>query len=196
MESGSVLKGLFYGGFASCVAETSKRTAIPRLNIRAGHFLLLQAQHNKNIRAHRNRSLSLPLTVTMPIDVVKTRLQMDGSGGSVKQYTGTMDCASKMVKAEGPSALFKGLPPALVRQSTYGSLRYGLYGPIKSSMGARARAGGGEPRSAAWPRSPPPAPRRLPQASCQASPCRCTRRSLLAARRAPSPRPSPTRPTL
>merc|ERR1719238_1966374 len=88
-------EGLFYGGFASCVAET----------------------------------------ITMPIDVVKTRLQMDGSGGSVKQYAGTMDCASKLVKAEGPSALFKGLPPALVRQSTYGSLRYGLYGPIKGTLG-------------------------------------------------------------
>jgi len=98
MESGSVLKGLVYGGFASCVAET----------------------------------------MTMPIDVVKTRLQMDGSGGSVKQYSGTMDCAGKMVKSEGPGALFKGLPPALVRQSTYGSLRYGLYGPIKGSMGIKA----------------------------------------------------------
>ena len=95
MESDSVLKGLFYGGFASCVAET----------------------------------------ITMPIDVVKTRLQMDGSGGAVKQYTGTMDCAGKMVKAEGVGALFKGLPPALVRQSTYGSLRYGLYGPIRDSLG-------------------------------------------------------------
>merc|ERR1719487_3146012 len=49
-----------------------------------------------------------------------------------------MDCAGKLVKAEGPSALFKGLPPALVRQSTYGSLRYGLYGPIKGSLGIEA----------------------------------------------------------
>merc|ERR1719326_1380087 len=46
-----------------------------------------------------------------------------------------MDCATKLVSAEGPTALFTGLPPALVRQSTYGSLRYGLYGPIKSSLG-------------------------------------------------------------
>merc|ERR1719199_959922 len=60
---------------------------------------------------------------------------MDGSGGAVKQYAGTMDCAKKLSAAEGPSALFKGLPPALVRQSTYGSLRYGLYGPIKNAMG-------------------------------------------------------------
>jgi len=96
MQSDSVLKGLAYGGFASCVAET----------------------------------------ITMPIDVVKTRLQMDGSGG-VKQYSGSVDCATKLVRAEGPSSLFKGLPPALVRQSTYGSLRYGLYGPIKDSMGIK-----------------------------------------------------------
>jgi len=101
MESGSVVKGLFYGGFASCVAEF----------------------------------------ITMPVDVVKTRPQMDGSGGAVKQYNGSVDCASKLVKAEGPGALFKGLPPALVRQSTYGSLRYGLYGPIKNSLGIKA----GEP---------------------------------------------------
>mmetsp|Transcript_27276 Transcript_27276/g.65937 ORF Transcript_27276/g.65937 Transcript_27276/m.65937 type:complete len:255 (-) Transcript_27276:398-1162(-) len=94
MESGSVLKGLVYGGFASCVAET----------------------------------------ITMPVDVVKTRLQMDGSGG-VKQYAGSLDCAKKLCAAEGPSALFMGLPPALVRQSTYGSLRYGLYAPIKNAMG-------------------------------------------------------------
>lgn len=77
----------------------------------------------------------------MPVDVVKTRLQMDGSGGAPKVYNGTLDCAKKLVAAEGPGALFKGLPPALVRQSTYGSLRYGLYGPIKNSMGIKA----GEP---------------------------------------------------
>lgn len=74
----------------------------------------------------------------MPVDVVKTRLQMDGSGGAVKQYAGSADCAKKLVASEGPTALFKGLPPALVRQSTYGSLRYGLYGPIKNSMGIKA----------------------------------------------------------
>ena len=98
----------------------------------------------------------------MPVDVVKTKLQMDGSGGSAKMYSGSLDCAKKLVSAEGPTALFTGLPPALVRQSTYGSLRYGLYGPIKSSLGARARAGGGEQRSATRPsrltdRAAPPA---------------------------------------
>ena len=96
MESGSVLKGLFYGGYASCTAEC----------------------------------------VTMPVDVVKTRLQMDGAQG-LKQYAGTVDCATRMVRAEGPGALFKGLPPALVRQSTYGSMRYGFYAPIRDALGVK-----------------------------------------------------------
>lgn len=53
----------------------------------------------------------------------------------VRNYNGSLDCARKLTAAEGPGALFKGLPPALVRQSTYGSLRYGLYAPIKNAMG-------------------------------------------------------------
>ena len=36
----------------------------------------------------------------MPIDVVKTRLQMDGSGG-IKQYNGSLDCAKKLVNVMG-----------------------------------------------------------------------------------------------
>merc|ERR1719199_929095 len=50
-----------------------------------------------------------------------------------------MDCAGKLVKSEGAGALFKGLPPALLRQSTYGSLRYGLYGPIPQLARRQAR---------------------------------------------------------
>lgn len=76
--------------------------------------------------------------VTMPADVVKTRLQLDGSAATGRLYNGMADCALKLTRAEGPQALFKGLPPALARQSVYGSLRYGLYGPLKQAMGIRA----------------------------------------------------------
>jgi len=94
MENKSVVRGMVYGGFASCVAET----------------------------------------ITMPVDVVKTRLQMDGAS-SVKMYSGSVDCAMKLTSKEGVGALFKGLPPALVRQSTYGSMRYGFYTPIRDLLG-------------------------------------------------------------
>eukprot|EP00040_Diaphanoeca_grandis_P005520 m.33195 g.33195 ORF g.33195 m.33195 type:complete len:299 (-) comp16772_c0_seq1:194-1090(-) len=71
---------------------------------------------------------------TMPIDVIKVRLQYSGSGGQ-KLYTGIGDCVKKTVGQEGVGALWKGLPPALVRQALYGGLRYGLYAPIRNSLG-------------------------------------------------------------
>lgn len=72
--------------------------------------------------------------LTMPVDVVKTRLQMDGAS-SHKVYAGSADCARTLLRTEGPAALFKGLPPALLRQSTYGSFRYGLYIPLRNMLG-------------------------------------------------------------
>eukprot|EP00043_Microstomoeca_roanoka_P006969 m.67602 g.67602 ORF g.67602 m.67602 type:complete len:299 (-) comp13639_c0_seq2:98-994(-) len=71
---------------------------------------------------------------TMPIDVVKVRLQVEGSDGT-RQYKGMMDAAVKTARREGITALWKGLQPALVRQFFYGGLRYGLYAPIRNMIG-------------------------------------------------------------
>ena len=46
---------------------------------------------------------------TNPIDVVKTRLQVAGANPEVFSYTGPIDCLTKMLRAEGPSALVAGL---------------------------------------------------------------------------------------
>jgi len=78
----------------------------------------------------------------MPVDVVKTRLQLDGAG-STRLYNGSVDCARKLLRSEGARALFKGLSPALLRQSTYGSIRYGLYAPLRDALGADTGAGVG-----------------------------------------------------
>ena len=51
----------------------------------------------------------------MPIDVVKVRLQMQGADGT-RQYKGILDAAVVTARKEGLGALWKGLPPALVRQ--------------------------------------------------------------------------------
>ena len=71
--------------------------------------------------------------VTMPVDVTKTRLQISGEGGK-RLYSGMVDCMTKTARAEGVPALWKGLEPALWRQCFYGSLRYGLYAPIKDIL--------------------------------------------------------------
>jgi hypothetical protein len=69
---------------------------------------------------------------TVPIDVVKVRMQLQGELGSVAKYPSAMRAFPMIVQEEGFSALYKGIQPALLRQATYGSLRIGMYEPIKS----------------------------------------------------------------
>lgn len=65
--------------------------------------------------------------VVQPLDLIKTRLQISGQGGSAKEYTGTLDAISKIIKREGFPALYKGLTAALLRQATYTTTRLGTY---------------------------------------------------------------------
>ena len=71
---------------------------------------------------------------TLPIDVVKTRMQLQGEHGAKRVYTGSLNAFSTILKTEGITAWWKGLTPALLRQASYGTLRYGLYEPIKGIM--------------------------------------------------------------
>lgn len=45
--------------------------------------------------------------ILTPLDVTKTRMQLDKSG----QYRGMVDCGKKLFLAEGPKGLFKGFAP-------------------------------------------------------------------------------------
>jgi hypothetical protein len=73
------------------------------------------------------------ITVTFihPIDVIKTRIQISseyaalGMGGTTK----------KIVSSEGMAALWKGVNAAWLRESSYTSLRLGLYEPCKVAFG-------------------------------------------------------------
>ena len=76
--------------------------------------------------------------VTCPIDVVKVRLQLQGELGAKRVYSGAFNAATQIFRTEGASALWKGVSPALLRQATYGSLRYGSYEPIKGLFGVDA----------------------------------------------------------
>lgn len=58
---------------------------------------------------------------------MKTRLQLQGEAGAARKYTGIGDALSKIVAEEGVGGWFKGLSPALLRQATYGTIRYGAY---------------------------------------------------------------------
>jgi solute carrier family 25 carnitine/acylcarnitine transporter 20/29 len=49
--------------------------------------------------------------IAIPPDVIKSRLQSAPAG----TYTGASDVLKKILKNEGPAALFKGLGPAMLR---------------------------------------------------------------------------------
>ncbi|KAF2074568.1 hypothetical protein CYY_004114 [Polysphondylium violaceum] len=70
-------------------------------------------------------------TVTNPIDVLKTRLQIQGELSSMKSGNGLFKSTIQIIENEGFLALYKGLGPSLLRESTYSTLRMGGYDIIK-----------------------------------------------------------------
>lgn len=87
-------------------------------------------------------------TITLPTDVAKVRLQVQNTsvatgGGAVgAPYKGLVDCLRRTAAEEGPSACFKGLMPALIRQVCYTSMCLVIYEPIRNFYANRL--GGGE----------------------------------------------------
>lgn len=59
--------------------------------------------------------------LTLPLDTVKVRIQVQGSN-----FT-TLQVINKMWKEEGISSFFQGLEPGLLRQTIYGGFRFFMY---------------------------------------------------------------------
>lgn len=88
-------------------------------------------------------------TVTNPIDVIKTRMQLDNELGSQHEsknifhnryYRGLVRGAMTIAHEEGLKGLYKGITPSLMREASYSTLRLGLYEPLKELFGAKDRA--------------------------------------------------------
>ncbi|XP_055386763.1 mitochondrial 2-oxoglutarate/malate carrier protein [Condylostylus longicornis] len=65
--------------------------------------------------------------IVQPLDLVKTRMQIQGVGGAAREYKNSLHCISTIVSKEGPLALYKGIGAALLRQATYTTGRIGVY---------------------------------------------------------------------
>lgn len=70
---------------------------------------------------------------SLPMDVIKTRLQNMRMVEGKPEFTGTIDCLSKIVKAEGPSVLFKGFLPSYVKLAPYTVIALMANQQLKSS---------------------------------------------------------------
>ncbi|CAD6242731.1 GSCOCG00009551001-RA-CDS [Cotesia congregata] len=72
---------------------------------------------------------------TFPLDTTKTRLQVQGqkldkTHANLK-YSGMVDALLQMIKYEGFKSLYCGISSAILRQSTYGTIKFGTYYTLK-----------------------------------------------------------------
>uniref|UniRef100_A0A1L8DZR7 Mitochondrial 2-oxoglutarate/malate carrier protein n=1 Tax=Nyssomyia neivai TaxID=330878 RepID=A0A1L8DZR7_9DIPT len=65
--------------------------------------------------------------VVQPLDLVKTRMQIQGEGGSAREYKTSVEAFSGILKKEGLSGIYKGIGAGLLRQATYTTTRLGVF---------------------------------------------------------------------
>lgn len=78
--------------------------------------------------------------VTYPLDLVKTRLQMQGEGVSAvarAQYRGMVRTMAGVAREEGVTRLWQGCTPGLARHLVYSGVRMNLYDVLRSEHRAR-----------------------------------------------------------
>ncbi|XP_009999146.1 PREDICTED: kidney mitochondrial carrier protein 1 [Chaetura pelagica] len=75
---------------------------------------------------------------TFPIDLTKTRLQVQGQVNDAKyseiRYRGMFHALVRICREEGLKALYSGIAPALLRQASYGTIKIGTYQSLKKML--------------------------------------------------------------
>lgn len=74
---------------------------------------------------------------TTPLDVIKTRLMIQGTH---VQYNGIYDCVMKIIKEEGPATLLQGLGPRILWIGLGGSIFFGALEKTKDFVEERSFA--------------------------------------------------------
>uniref|UniRef100_A0A4W4HTZ5 Mitochondrial uncoupling protein 4 n=2 Tax=Electrophorus electricus TaxID=8005 RepID=A0A4W4HTZ5_ELEEL len=92
--------------------------------------------------------------VTFPLDLTKTRLQIQGEAGvrehvrraaSQPAHRGMLSTAVGIVREEGPLKLWQGATPAIYRHIVYSGGRMLLYEQLRESVLGRSKDGGSFP---------------------------------------------------
>lgn len=81
---------------------------------------------------------SVGQTSSHPVDVMKTRLMMQGQGsvGGEKKYRGILSGLVVVAREEGFRGCYKGYQASILRELSYSGLRVGLYEPVKNLIGS------------------------------------------------------------
>lgn len=76
-------------------------------------------------------------SVVYPVNLLRTRLQAQGTVLHPPTYTGIWDVARKTVKNEGVRGLFKGITPNLLKVVPAVSITYVVYENAKKALNLR-----------------------------------------------------------
>jgi solute carrier family 25 phosphate transporter 23/24/25/41 len=76
-------------------------------------------------------------TMVYPLNLLRTRLQSQGTVLHPRTYTGIVDVTRQTIKGEGMRGLFKGLTPNLCKVVPAVSITYVVYDKSKKVMGLR-----------------------------------------------------------
>ncbi|KAF2869960.1 calcium dependent mitochondrial carrier protein [Massariosphaeria phaeospora] len=76
-------------------------------------------------------------SVVYPLNVLRTRLQSQGTVLHPRTYTGIMDVTRQTIKGEGARGLFRGLTPNLLKVVPAVSITYVVYDKSKKAIGLR-----------------------------------------------------------
>jgi solute carrier family 25 phosphate transporter 23/24/25/41 len=79
-------------------------------------------------------SSSFGASVVYPVNLLRTRLQSQGTVLHPPTYEGWRDCFNKTVKHEGPKGLYKGLTPNLLKVVPSMSISYMMYETSKKLL--------------------------------------------------------------
>ncbi|KAL8655608.1 MAG: hypothetical protein Q9210_000773 [Variospora velana] len=130
------LVGMFpYSAIDLTTYEYTKRFVI-RYNMKKNHCQEKEAQPGNFITAFMGAfSASFGATVVYPLNLLRTRLQSQGTASHSPTYTGFLDVTAKTIKGEGVRGLFKGLTPNLLKVAPAMSISYVVYDNSKRLMG-------------------------------------------------------------
>ncbi|KAI4089023.1 MAG: hypothetical protein LQ348_002746 [Seirophora lacunosa] len=130
------LVGMFpYSAIDLTTYEYTKRFVI-RYNMRKNHCQEKDAQPGNFVTAFMGAfSASFGASVVYPLNLLRTRLQSQGTASHPPTYTGFLDVTAKTIKGEGVRGLFKGLTPNLLKVAPAMSISYVVYDNSKRLMG-------------------------------------------------------------
>lgn len=90
-------------------------------------------------------SAACVMTFTMPLEVVRRRLQVQGTLGRPVLYRGTLDCISKIARKEGLRGFYRAALPAYLKVAPSIGCMYFLYEILTKHLAPTTPTGGTQP---------------------------------------------------